>query len=134
MYTGTVLTLNPMNRRQSLSPTESSSTFTSLQLLEFEIDIICWYERFYGFPIDTGPELAQQHQHQYRGPSSGPRRNQRRKGFRMAEAQILYSLKHESSGKIAEDRSTGINPSYARIGANDNAGAGKVWEPRQETH
>jgi hypothetical protein len=133
MYTGTVLTLNPMNRRQSLSPTESSSTFTSLQLLEFEIDIICWYEQFYGFPIDTqaGPELAQQHQHQYRGPSSGPRRNQRRKGFRMAEAQLPYNKLHESSGKIAEDRSTGIN---ARIDANDNAGAGKVWDPCQETH
>jgi hypothetical protein len=105
-----------------------------LQLLEFEINIMCWYECFYGFPIGTGPELDQQHQHQYRGPSSGPRRNQQRKGFRMAEAQVFYNTEHESSGTVAEDRSTGINPSYARIGANDNAGAGKVWEPRQETH
>jgi hypothetical protein len=106
-----------------------------LQLLEFEIDIMRWYEKFYGLPIGTGQELDQQHQHQYRGPSSGPpRRNQRRKGFRMAEAQVPYNKIHESSGKIAEDCSTGIHPSYARIGANDYAGAGKVWEPRQETH
>jgi hypothetical protein len=80
-----------------------------LQLL-FEINIIRWYERFYGLPIGTGPELDQQHQHQYRGPSSGPRRNQRRKGFRKAEAQVPYNKIHESSGKIAEDRSTGIHP------------------------
>jgi hypothetical protein len=52
----------------------------------------------------------------------------------MAEAHLLCATVHESSGTIAEDRSTGIHPSYARIGANDNAGAGKVWGPRQETH
>ena len=66
-----------------------------------------------------------QHQHQYwpyyRAPSSGFRSTS------MTEPQCSYNLIRESSGRIEGDRSTGIRPGHAWIGANFNTGVGEVW-------
>jgi hypothetical protein len=122
--------MDPWNQRQHLPPPPSINPFIMQQLLELQANAMPWSEVFYGLPFCTGPVyqgMAQQHQHQYRAPSSGPCRNQRSKGSRKAEAQFLFHISHESSGTIAGDRSTSIHPGYARIGANNNTGAQKVW-------
>ena len=125
------MTMDPRNQRQLLPPPPSINFFILQQPMELQTNTIPWREGFYSLPFSSCPAIyqgmAQQHQYQYRAPSSGPRRNQRRKGFRKAEAQVLYNLKYESSESIAKDRSIGIHPGYARIGANDNSGAEKVW-------
>lgn len=124
------LSMDPRNHRQPLPPPPSLNFFIMPPLLGLQAQTIPWYGGFYGLPFSTGPVyqgMAQQHQHQYRPPSWGPIRNQHSNGFRKAEAQILYNFIHESSGTIAGDRSTGIHPGYARIGAIDNPGAEKVW-------
>ena len=126
------LTLDPRYQRQPLPPPHSVNPFVMQYLLELlQANTIPWCEDFYGSPFCGGPvyqEMAQQNQHQYRAPSPGPSRNQRSKGSRKTEAQYLYNNLHESSGTIAgDDRSTGIHPDHARIGASNNTGAGKVW-------
>ena len=123
--------LDPRNQRQPLPMPASVNLFVMQQLLESQANIIPWYEGLYGLtfcacPVYQETDHWQQHQHQYQAPSSGPSRNQHRKGFRKAEAQHQYHILHESSGTIAEDRSTGIHPGHAWIGANDNTGIGKV--------
>ena len=126
------LTMDPTNQRQQLLPPPPYvvNPFVMMQhLLELQANTIPWCEGLYSLPFCAGPVyqgMAQQLQHQYRAPSSGPSRNQRSRGSRKAEALYLYNLIHESSGTIAEDRSTGIHPGHARIGANDNTRAGKV--------
>ena len=51
-----------------------------------------------------------------------------RKRFHKAEPPYHYHVKHESSGTIGEDRSTGVYPGHARIGTSRNkSGIGKVW-------
>ena len=73
--------------------------------------------------------VAQQHQQQYRAPSSGRSHNQRSKGSRETEAQYTYHISHESSGMMAGDHSTGIYPGYAQTIASDNTGVGGAWRP-----
>ena len=92
-----------------------------------------WCEGFYAGSLYQG--MAQQLPHLYRPPtwSSGPHRNQRRKGSHKAELQYRYNTTHESPGTIAGDRSTGINPGYAQINANGNTRAGKVWRTPSRT-
>ena len=75
-----------------------------------------------------------QHQHQYsswpyyRAPSLGPNRHQHGRRFlSRTEPQISYNKKRESSGTIEGDRSTGIRPCYAWIGAHFNTVVGEVW-------
>ena len=110
----------PRNQ-QPLPPPLSVNPFMIMQqLLELHTNTIPWCEGFYA------GSLYQQNQHLYRTPSSGPHRNQRTKGSRKAEAQYFNKFLHESPGTITGDRSTGINPGYAQIGANGNARAGKV--------
>ena len=123
--------MDPTNQRQPLPPLPSIILFMMMQqLLEFQANTIPWRGSYYDLPVCVGPVyqgMLQQHQHQYRAPSSGPNRNQRSKGFRKAETHNLNKIVHESSGIIAGDYSTGIYPGNARIGVNDNTGACKVW-------
>ena len=67
---------------------------------------------------------------QYQAPSAGPSsqaRIQCTRRFRQAGSQYTTNhVTHASSGTI-EDRSTGINPGYARIRANEEARVGRVW-------
>ena len=131
------MSMDPRNQRQPLPPPPSINFFIIQQPLELQTNNIPWREGFYGLPFCTGPVyqgMAQQHQYQYRAPSSGPRRNQRGKGFRKAEAQDSFNVLHESSRTIAGDRSTGIHPGYAQIGANNNTGAEKVWKTPPRNH
>ena len=132
------LTLDPRYQQQPLPPPPSVNPFVMQYLLElFQANTIPWCEDFYGLPFCAGPVyqgIDQQHQYQYRAPSPGPSRNQHSRGSRKAEALYHYNNEHESSGMIAGDRSAGIHPGHARIGAIDNTGAGKVWRTRQETH
>ena len=123
------LTMDPTNQ-QPLPLPLSVNPFIMQLLLESQSHTMPWWECNNGLLLCAGPVyqgMAQQHQHQYRAPSSGPSRNQRGKGSRKTEAQYLYNSKHESPGTITGDRSTGIYPGHARIGASDNTGAGKVW-------
>ena len=123
--------MDPTNQRQHFPLPPSLNPFVMQQLLDSQANTIPWCEGCYSLLFCTGPVyhwqgVAQQHQHQYRAPSSGPSRNQRGKESRKAEAQYLINLKHESSRTIAGDRSTGTHPGHARIGANDKTGTGKV--------
>ena len=126
-------TMDPTNQRQQPLPPPLYvvNPFVMMQhLLELQANTIPWCEGLYGLSFCAGPVyqgMDQQHQHQYRAPCSGPSRNQRSKGSRKAEAPYLIKNTHESSGTIAEDRSTSIHPGHARIDVNDNARAGKVW-------
>jgi hypothetical protein len=126
-------TMDPRSQRQPLPPPPFVNPFIMQQLLELHGNIIPWCEGFYAGSLYHGQGLAQQPQHLYRTPSSGPHRNQRRKGSRKAEAQYRNNFSHGSPGTIAGDRSTGINPGYAQIGANDNTRAGKVWRTPSRT-
>ena len=125
-------TMDPTNQRQQPLPPPLYvvNPFVMMQhLLELQANTIPWCEGLYGLPFCAGPAyqgMDQQHQHQYRAPCSGPSRNQHSIGSRKAEALYLNKTTHESSGMIAEDRSTGIHPGHAPIGANDNTRAGKV--------
>ena len=126
-------TMDPTNQRQQPLPPPLYvvNPFVMMQhLLELQANTIPWYEGFYSSPFCAGPVyqgmMDQQLQHQYRAPCSGPGRNQRSRGSRKAEALYLYRNSHESSGTIAEDRSAGIHPGHAPIGANDNTRAVKV--------
>jgi hypothetical protein len=122
--------MDPWNQRQPLPPPPSVNPFIIQQLLELQANTMPWCEGFSGLPFcacSVCQGMAQHHHHQYQAPSSaGPSRNQRSKGSRKAEALYHYSFIHESSATITGDRSTGIHPGYARIGANDNTGAEKV--------
>ena len=125
------LTMDPTNQRQLLLLPPSVIPFIMQHLLELQANTIPWCEGFYGLPFSAGSvheRMAQQHQDQYRAPSSGPSRNQHGKGFRKAEALYQIHITHESSGTIAGDRSTGIHPGHARISASNlnNTGTGKV--------
>jgi hypothetical protein len=83
---------------------------------------------FYAAPVYQGMAQEYQHPSHYRAPSSGPSRaGKHRIGFRKAETLYPNHYRHESSETVAEDRSTGIHPGHARIGANDNTRVGKVW-------
>ena len=130
------LAMDPRNHQRQPLPIPFVNPFVMQQLLESQANTMLWCEGFHGLPFCAGPVYGpayhgmahwQQHQHQYRIPSSGPSRNQHSKGFRKAEALYKYHLLHELSGTIAEDRFTGIDPGYAWTGANDNTGVGKVW-------
>ena len=123
-------TMDPRNQRHFLPPLLSVNPFVMQQLLELQTNTMPSCEGFYGLLFDIGPAcqvMAQHNHHQYRAPRSGPTRNRHRKGFRKAETQHRYNIKHESSGTISCDRSTGIHPGYAWIGASDNTGSRKVW-------
>ena len=126
------MSMDPRNQRQPLPPPPSINFFIIQQPLELQANNVPWREGFYSLPFCSCPAIHQgidqQHRSQYRAPSSGPRRNQRRKGFSEAEAQDFFNRLHESSRTIAGDRSTGIHPGYAQIGANNNTGAEKVWK------
>lgn len=123
------LTTDPRDQRQLLPPPPTVNPFIMQHLLELQANTIPWCEGFYGLSFCVGPVyqgMAQQHQDQYRAPSSGPSRNQHGKGFRKAEALFLNHILYESSGTIARDRSIGIHPGQAQISASDNTGVGKV--------
>ena len=91
---------------------------------------IPWRDGSYSTPFGAGPVyqgMGQQNQnHQCQAPSSGPRRNHRRR-FRKAEPQYKNHTTHESSGTVKVDRSTGTNSGNAWIGTSNNTRAGKVW-------
>ena len=122
-------TMDPSNQRQFLPPLLSVNPFV-MQLLDLQTNTMPLCEGLDGLPFDIGPVyqgMVQQQHHQYRAPRSGPGRNRRRKRVRKAETQHRYNLKHESSGTIIGDRSTGIHPGHAWIGASDDTGGRKVW-------
>jgi hypothetical protein len=73
----------------------------------------------------------QQYQTRSQAPSSGPRRN-RRKRHRKTEPQTKYHTIHESSGSVVNGRSTGVDPGITRIGASNETRAGKVWRTPSE--
>ena len=123
-------TMDPRNQRPLLPPLLSLNPFVMQQLLELQTNTMPSWEGFYGLPFDIGPAyqgMARRHHHQYRAPRSGPSCNRRRKRFRKAGTQPCYNKLHESSGTISYDRSTGIHPGHAQVGASDNTGSRKVW-------
>jgi hypothetical protein len=88
-----------------------------------------YYHNHDQYPSHWQPEYRAQ-----RPPSSGPIRTskQRSERFREAEAQYANHTTHESSGKVAKNRSTGTDPGMAWIGANNNPRVGKVWRTPSE--
>ena len=94
---------------------------------------IVWSEDYYdGSPFYSGPVyqgMASNHQlpNQYRPPSSGPSRNQRRNGSRKAEHPYRNRIVHESFGMVIQDRSTCVNPGMTRNDAGNNPSRGMVW-------
>ena len=84
-------------------------------------------------PFIAGPlyPMGQHTNHQYQNRSqAGPRRNQRKR-HRKAEPHTQYH-KHESSGTVVKDRSTGVDPGMARISTSNETRAGKVWRTPSE--
>ena len=82
------------------------------------------------YPIMMGQHTNHQYQNRSQAPSSGPRRNQHKR-HRKAEPHTQYH-KHESSGSVVKDRSTGVDPSMARINTSKETRAGKVWRTPSE--
>ena len=122
-------TMDPRNQRQFLPPLLSVNPFSMQQLLGLQTNTMPSCEGFYGSQFDIRSAyqgMAQQAHHQHRALKSGPSRKRRRKGFRKAETQHHCKLTHESFGTIFYDRSTGIHPGHAQIGASDNTGGRKV--------
>ena len=69
-----------------------------------------------------------QYSSQLGAPNWSPNRHQRSIGSHKAEALYLVNKSHALSGTIARDRSTGTHPGLAaRMDANNNVGAEKVW-------
>jgi hypothetical protein len=114
--------------------------------LQSQANIMPWCEPedFYGLsfcPVYPSQGMAQHWQHhdqhqQYqaqRPPSSGPSRTSKQHR-RIHKAEALYTNhnKHELSGKVTENRSTGTDPGTAWISANDNSRVGKVWRTPSE--
>ena len=113
----------------------SVDPYTMQHLLELQALPCCG--GFYMMPYDAGPVYqgmpaasgSEQNGYQYQPPSSaGPSRNQRKR-FRKAEVpyHAINQFKHQSSGTVAKDRSTGVDTGHAWIGTNEDAGMGKVW-------
>ena len=133
------LTMVPTHQQPPLQPPPfvNPSPFMSMQqpMVSNSAISMFWCEGFYGGstfysgPVYQGmaPHQQPQYLNQYRPPSSGPRRNQRKKGSRKADTPYLNQFYHESSGTVFCDHSTGVNPSMARIDASNNPGRGKVW-------
>ena len=76
--------------------------------------------------LNQGMAPNQQLHDQYRPPRTGPSRNRRRNGPRKTE-HPYENHKHESSGAVPHDRSTGVNPGMARNDATNNTRRGEVW-------
>ena len=80
-------------------------------------------------PVDQGPRMAPNQQlpleQQYLPPIG--RNRQKTKGSRKAGHPYRNHNKHESSGTVFYDHSTGIDPGHAQIDANNHPGIGKVW-------
>ena len=81
-----------------------------------------WYEGFYDGSNQQAPPAQQ-----YQPPSSRRSRNQRKKWSRKTEHPLPNQVKHESSGAVFYNRSTGVDPGDAQIDASNNPGTGKVW-------
>ena len=82
-----------------------------------------------GMPVIHQGLLVGDDQPPQRAPASGPIRSQHQlivQEIRKAEASNQYH-KDEPSRTIKEDQSTGSLLGIARMDANDDAGAGKVW-------
>ena len=89
----------------------------------------------YNAPYITGPVYSmggqRPNRHQGQARSSGPWRNQRKR-YCKAEPQNQDHNIHESSGLVVNDRSTGVNPGHAWIGASNETRAGKVCRTPSE--
>jgi hypothetical protein len=124
---------HPTNHQHPLPPSLFVDPFATQQFLELQAnrcECRIWHSYsslFCIFPVYQG--MAQQYQHQYRAPSSGPSRNQHSKGVHKTEGQYTHQFLHESSGTIARDHSTTTHPGHARRGSRDNTGAGRALTP-----
>ena len=116
----------PMNlSQQPLPPTQFVNPVIHIR---WQQPLVSANTLFHAGPVHQGMAASQQHhgQHQ-RAPSSGPSRNprnRRNQGFRKTEPLYNNQLKHESSGTVFCDSSTGVD---AQIDASNNPGMGKVW-------
>jgi len=128
----------PPTHQQPLPLPPFVDPFAMQQLLGLQANtMLCCgvlVQPLYSLPFCVGPVyqgIAQQHQHQHqhRPPNSGPSRNQHSKGRRKTEARYPNHYKHESSGTIAGDHSSGIHPGIASMDAVNNTGAGGAWRP-----
>ena len=70
---------------------------------------------------------SHQLQNQYRRPTSGPNRRQRRKEARKAVHPYRSKHTHELSGTVSNNSSTGVNPGMARTDTSNNTRRGMVW-------
>ena len=88
-------------------------------------------------PFIAGPiypmrqHTNQQYRNRSQAPTSGPRRNQRKR-HRKAEPHTKYHQRHDSFGSVVKDRSTGVDPGMARISTSNETRAGKVWRTPSE--
>ena len=92
----------------------------SLHISQMQVTAMPWSPVYQGMPVADQNLYRSRHQ----APGAGPSRFQRR--FHQAGSPHNNHFIHASSGTI-ENRSTSINPGYARISANDEAGVGQVW-------
>ena len=76
-------------------------------------------------PVYQHWQLDQYHQAPVSDPHSRYQLNHHR--FHRTEPLHTYNLTRESSGRIQEDRSTGIRPGHARISPDFNTEVGEVW-------
>ena len=88
----------------------------------------------YNTQFSAGPDypMGRQHPNQHHhAPRSGPQRN-RRSRYRKTEPHSNNHINHKSSGSVVNDRSTGIDPGMARIGARNETRDGKVCKTPSE--
>ena len=71
------------------------------------------------------PRTQHVQQQQYLPPRPGPNRRANKRRHK-AGSQKLIQSKHESSGTVSNDRSTGVDPGMSRNNPSNNPGRGKV--------
>ena len=87
---------------------------TSFIFHQLQATTMPWHPVYQGMPVaDQNPS---HYPSQYQAPSAGPSHSRIQRRFHQAGSQHNHF-----------NRSTGINPGYAWISANDEAGVGQVW-------
>ena len=121
-----VLTATMVPLSQQPSPTlPSRNPYTTMQQPPLGFYGSSSYHPGPGRSLHVYQGMAPSSQHVQQQHYLPPSRRQKKK-FRKTGPQKPYQRKHESSGAVSNDPSTGVNPGMSQNNASNNPGKGKV--------